>query len=226
MSAHRIGMLGGMFDPVHLGHLQLARLALEELTLDALHMVPCHLPGHRALAAASTQARLAMLRLATQDLARIVVDDRECRRQEISYTVDTLCSLRNEFPAASLVLVLGEDAFAGLERWQRWPQLLELAHLLVVSRPGAAWSLSPTLTDLLGRCQVDTVQALFEHPCGAVLRSRNMQMDISSTAVREALQSRRDTSRLLPACVRDYIDMHGLYTANEAGAARFPNHEE
>lgn len=222
MNPRRIGMLGGMFDPVHEGHLQLARVALDELALDALHMVPCHLPSHRAAAAASTQARLAMLSLATQEEPRIVVDDRECRRQEMSYTVDTLVSLRAQFPGATLVLVLGEDAFAGLERWQRWTQLLELANLLVVSRPGVTQALSPTLGDLVDKCQVNTAQALFERPCGALLRSRKMQMDISSTAVREALQARRDTSTLLPACVREYIDVHGLYTSNGAGLARSP----
>ena len=222
MNPRRIGMLGGMFDPVHAGHLQLARVALDELALDALHMVPCHLPNHRAAAAASPQARLAMLSLATQDEPRIVVDDRECRRQEMSYTVDTLMSLSGQFPGATLVLVLGEDAFAGLERWHRWQQILELAHLLVVSRPGVSQALSPTLSDLVDRWQVDTVQELFERPCGALLRSRKMQMDISSTAVREALQARRDTSMLLPACVREYIDVHGLYTSNGAGVARSP----
>ncbi len=226
MNARRIGMLGGMFDPVHLGHLQLARLALQELALDELRMVPCHVPNHRAPAAASTQARLEMLRLATQDDARIVVDDRECRREEVSYTVDTLRSLRSDFPEATLVLVLGVDAFAGLERWHHWQQLFELAHLLVVSRPGGPESLSSTLTELLDRCQVDTVQEMLERPSGAVLRSWNMQLDISSTAVREALQARRDTSLLLPACVQEYIDVHGLYTSNGAGSARLPNHEE
>jgi nicotinate-nucleotide adenylyltransferase len=226
MSARRIGVLGGMFDPVHLGHLQLARVALEELALDVLRMVPCHLPNHRAPAAASAQARLTMLSLATQNVPRIVVDDRECRRQQTSYTVDTLLALHAEFPAATLVLVLGDDAFAGLERWHRWQQILELAHLLVVSRPGAAQALSPTLSDLVRRCQVDTVAQLFERPCGALLRSRKMQMDISSTAVREALQARRATSALLPACVQDYIDVHGLYTPIGAADPVSRNHEE
>ncbi len=86
--------------------------------------------------------------------------------------------------------------------------------------------MSSTLTALLGRCQVDTVQEMLERPCGALLHSRKMQMDISSTAVREALLARRDTSLLLPVCVQEYIDVHGLYTSNGAGSARLPNHEE
>lgn len=219
MSARRIGVLGGMFDPVHLGHLELARVALEELALDELRMVPCHLPNHRAPAAASTQARLTMLSLSTQGDPRIVVDDRECRRQETSYTVDTLHSLRTQFPTATLVLVLGEDAFAGFERWHHWQQILELANVLVVSRPDIPVELSKTLLALLDRCQVDRVQDLFEHSCGAVLRSTNMQRNISSTAVREALLARRDTAALLPPCVQDYIAVHGLYTDIGAGAA-------
>jgi len=222
MSARRIGVLGGMFDPVHLGHLELARVALDELALDELRMVPCHLPNHRGPASASVQARLDMLQAATQDEARIVVDDRECRRQQTSYTVDTLESLHAQFPAATLVLVLGEDAFAGLERWHRWQRILDLANVLVVSRPDLPAGLSATLLALLGRCQVDSVQQLFERPCGAVLRSTKMQRDISSTAVREALIARRDTAALLPLCVQDYIAAHRLYTSIGAGNARLP----
>lgn len=220
MSARRIGVLGGMFDPVHLGHLELARVALEELALDELRMVPCHLPNHRAPAAASAQARLTMLSLATQDDPRILVDDRECRSQETSYTVDTLLSLHAQFPAATLVLVLGEDAFAGLEHWHRWQRILELANVLVVSRPDMPVAWSKTLLALLDRCQVDRVQDLLEHSCGALLNSSKMRRNISSTVVREALLARRDTAALLPSCVQDYIAAHRLYTSIGAGAAR------
>ena len=212
MNTRRIGVLGGMFDPVHLGHLQLASVALEELMLAQLRMVPCHLPNHRGPATASAQARLAMLRLATQSEPRILVDDRECLRDGISYTVDTLMALRQEFPTAALVLVLGADAFAGLEHWHRWEDLFMLAHLLVVSRPGEAVALSPALArEVLAR-EVPSAAQMFATSSGACLFSRHLQVDISSTAMRQVLRDRGATTSLLPQCVRDYIDTHALYT--------------
>lgn len=212
MNTRRIGVLGGMFDPVHLGHLQLASVALEALMLAQLRMVPCHLPNHRGPASASAQARLAMLRLATQNEPRIVVDDRECLRDGISYTVDTLMALRQEFPDAALVLVLGADAFAGLERWHRWKDLFRLAHLLVVSRPGDAVALPPALAREVQAREVPDAAQMFATSSGACLFSRHLQVDISSTAVRQALRRRGATTTLLPQCVRDYIDEHALYT--------------
>lgn len=212
MNTRRIGVLGGMFDPVHLGHLQLASVALADLMLAQLRMVPCHLPNHRGPATASGQVRLAMLRLATQSEPRIVVDDRECLRDGISYTVDTLAALRQEFPSATLVLVLGADAFAGLERWHRWQDLFTLAHLFVVSRPGEEKPLTPALArEVLAR-EVHSAAQMFATSSGACLFSRHLHVDISSTAVREALRARGATTTLLPQCVRDYIDTHALYT--------------
>lgn len=212
--ARRLGVLGGMFDPVHLGHLQAASLALSELALHELRMVPCHLPAHRAQAAASAQARLDMLRLATVNEERIVVDGRECLREGVSYTVDTLQSLREENPDASLVLVLGADAFAALERWHRWQTLFTLAHLLVVSRPGDSGALTPALAEEVRSRAVSSADQMFASSSGTVMFCRHLQVDISSTAVRQALREKRATTTLLPECVRDYIEQHALYRAN------------
>src|SRR5690606_2685035 len=112
--AARIGVMGGMFDPVHSGHLQVALTAWHLLELDQLRLVPCHVPNHRAPATATSAQRLEMLQLAAAREPRLRVDAREMERDGISYTVDTLASLRNDFPSSALVLVLGMDAFAGL----------------------------------------------------------------------------------------------------------------
>lgn len=213
MNLRRIGVLGGMFDPVHLGHLQVAAVALDELALDELRMVPCHLPNHRGPAAASAQARLDMLRLATRGQPRILVDDRECRHDGISYTVDTLRSLQAEHPAGRFVLVLGADAFAGLERWQHWRDLFTLAHLLVVSRPGDDAAPSPALAEQVRMREVSSAAQMFAQSSGAVLFSSRLQVDISSTAVRQALQDQRATTTLLPPAVQEYVAAHGLYAA-------------
>ena len=216
MHARRLGVLGGMFDPVHLGHLQVASLALTELALDEVRMVPCHLPSHRGPAAASAQARLDMLRLATASEPRIVVDDRECLREGVSYTVDTLQSLRQEVPDATLVLVLGADAFAALERWHRWQRLFALAHLLVVSRPGERAALTPGLAEEARNREVGSAAQMFSRSTGTVLFSPALQVDISSTAVRQALRDKRATTTVLPSCVQDYIAEHALYRAQSS----------
>jgi len=209
----RIGVMGGMFDPVHSGHLQAALTALRLLELDQLRLVPCHVPNHRGPAKASSTERLEMLQLAVAGEPRLLVDPREMERDGVSYTVDTLTSLRNDFPGATLVLVLGWDAFAGLPSWHRWRELLTLAHMLVISRPAAApeQPLLEGLAQTLRRCQVASAEELFRQPAGAILVTEELQLDISSTQVRDLLHAGSDADMLLPTAVEQYIDRHGLY---------------
>lgn len=209
----RIGVMGGMFDPVHSGHLQAALTALRLLELDQLRLVPCHVPNHRGPAKASSTERLEMLQLAVAGEPRLLVDPREMERDGVSYTVDTLTSLRNDFPGATLVLVLGWDAFAGLPSWHRWRELLTLAHMLVISRPAAApeQPLLEGLAQTLRRCQVASAEELFRQPAGAILVTEELQLDISSTQVRNLLHAGSDADMLLPTAVEQYIDRHGLY---------------
>jgi len=224
----RIGVMGGMFDPVHSGHLQAALTAVRLLALDQLRLVPCHVPNHRGPAKASPAERLEMLQLATADEPRLLVDPREMERDGVSYTVDTLASLRSDFPEATLVLVLGWDAFSGLPSWHRWRDLLTLAHMLVISRPSATSEqpLIDGLAQTLRRCQVASTEELFSQPAGAILVTDELQVDISSTQVRNLLHDGSDAdtlrrssllpsslppSSLLPRAVAQYIDQHGLY---------------
>ncbi|MES3009082.1 MAG: nicotinate-nucleotide adenylyltransferase [Pseudomonadota bacterium] len=210
-SARRIGVMGGMFDPVHNGHLAVALAAVQALGLDELRLVPCHLPNHRAPAAASAQERLAMLRLAVEVDDRLRVDDRECRRSGISYTVDTLTSLRAEFDSAVLVLVMGADAFASLPSWQRWQEIFGLANVLVVSRPGVLKTLPASLQAELTQRQVASSAQLCEQRQGSILLLNDLQWDISSTQVREELRRPHGAVALLPLEVSSYIRTQGLY---------------
>lgn len=206
-----IGVMGGMFDPVHNGHLAVALAAVQALALDELRLVPCHLPHHRAPAAAVAQERLAMLRLAAQVDNRLRVDDRECRRSGISYTVDTLTSLRAEFETAVLVLVMGADAFASLPGWQRWQEIFGLANVLVVSRPGVLKALPASLQTELTQRQVASSAQLCGQRHGGILLLNDLQWDISSTQVREELRLHAGAVALLPPTVASYIRTHGLY---------------
>lgn len=206
-----IGVMGGMFDPVHNGHIAVALAALNALALDELRLIPCHLPNHRGPASASAQERLTMLRLAAVVDDRLRVDDRECLRPGVSYTVDTLESLRAEHERAVLVLIMGADAFAGLTRWHRWQELFGLANLLVVSRPGAPEALPAALQAEVERRQVSSVASLCSTVQGGVLLLQDLQWDISSTQVREELRRHSGAATLLPPAVASYIRSHGLY---------------
>ncbi|MDO8271640.1 MAG: nicotinate (nicotinamide) nucleotide adenylyltransferase, partial [Gammaproteobacteria bacterium] len=180
-----IGVMGGMFDPVHNGHIAVALAALKALALDELRLIPCHLPNHRGPASASAQERLAMLRLAAAVDDRLRVDDRECLRPGVSYTVDTLESLRAEHETAVLVLIVGADAFAGLTGWHRWQEIFGLANVLVVSRPRAFATWPAALQEEVQQRQVSSGELLCAQTQGSVLLLQDLQWDISSTQVRE-----------------------------------------
>ena len=135
-----IAILGGTFDPVHLGHLRVAWEAAEALDAQ-VRLMPAHLPPHRPAPVANAQQRVRMLQAALAGQDRLVLDTRELQREGPSYTVDTLRELRAESAASQpLILLLGSDAFAGLPTWHEWRVLFDLAHIGVLSRPGvAAW---------------------------------------------------------------------------------------
>ena len=219
MAARRIGVMGGMFDPVHLGHLEAANLAIETLGLHELRMVPCHIPNHRGSARVSAEHRLAMLRLASADYHKVVIDDRECQREGVSYTVDTLASIAQENPDAILILVMGIDSFATLPSWHRWQAIFMMAHILVLARPGPAVAIDPELEVDLEFREVADVERLFWGPQGKILRLEQPQIDISSTVIREQLSNNDSAEANIPRVVKDYIQTHSLYqnTRHPAG---------
>jgi nicotinate-nucleotide adenylyltransferase len=215
---HRIGIMGGMFDPVHTGHMQLARTALQVLKLDRLHLVPCAVPNHRGRASASQNHRKAMLEIAVDSDERFVVDDREYQREGVSYAVDTLKSFATEFPGATLVYVQGWDSFNSLPTWHRWQELFLFCHICAVSRPGQMLptensppgSTAAMLYDELRCRQVESVDALFASDHGRILVLRDVALDVSSSEVREALSKGGDAQNVCTG-VEQYIKQHQLY---------------
>lgn len=210
----RLGVMGGMFDPVHDGHLAAARLALNELALERVHLVPCARPNHRSEPGISAEHRVAMLELAIAGDQRLVVDTRELQRPGVSYMVDTLRSFVAEFPQAIIVYILGQDSFYSLPRWHQWRELLDLCHLAVINRPaesGAGDSEMPAELDAeYQQRKVMDVASLMGCPRGRILRLHNLDMPASSTAVRRSL-SEGQRAVPVPAAVLDYIELHGLY---------------
>ena len=207
-----IGILGGTFDPVHFGHLRPALELLDKLELTEIRFIPAGQPPHRRQPAASAAQRLAMLERAIIGQPGFVLDDREMRRTGPSFMVDTLESLRTQFGTAQpLCLILGSDAFAELESWHRWDELLELTHLVVQSRPGTGLASPATLADMLKQRRLDTAAALRNRPGGGILLQTVTALEISATAIRQLLAEGHSPRYLLPEAVRCYIEESGLY---------------
>ncbi|WP_297795625.1 nicotinate-nucleotide adenylyltransferase [uncultured Marinobacter sp.] len=205
---------GGTFDPVHHGHLRLAIELRECLGVSEISLVPCHIPPHRGSTSASSAQRLKLLQLAIADEAGLVVDDRELTRQGASFTADTLRQLREELGAQEpLVMVVGTDAFAGFDRWRDWQRIPQLAHVVVVKRPGPELDPEGVPAKLLRDHGVSAADQLHRAPCGYFLELNPPLLDISATGIRERIRSGRSPRYLLPDPVWREIRCLGLYGA-------------
>jgi nicotinate-nucleotide adenylyltransferase len=209
-----LGILGGTFDPVHLGHIAIAEAALAQLPLSEVLWMPSGSPGHRGSPVASARDRLAMLRLATEGHPRYRIDAAELESAEPTYTVHTLTRLRAQLGRAQpLVLLLGSDSFLSLPTWLRWRELFELAHIAYVSRPGHLASdggPSPELSHEIVRRSARPEQ-LAASAAGRIAAFDMPPMAVSSSAVRARLAAGEDARDLLPAAVLAYIRSQHLY---------------
>lgn len=197
-----IGILGGAFAPFHNGHLRLALEARDKLRLSQVHLIPTAQPVHRPESRISPQRRLDWVRAAIRREQGLVADEREILRDGPSYTVDTLDELRVDHPQAMLVLLMGADAFAHLHTWHRWHQLFELAHLAVVTRPGAVPCPPPeTAAFLADRRAADVAALRGGATAGLWLPLELPQLDISSTRIRRLLREQRSVRGLVPDAI-------------------------
>lgn len=206
-----LAVLGGLFDPVHKGHVNIALHALEHLTVERLVMVPCHVPNpnHKAPSGTAPEHRLAMLEIATAAHPQIEIDPIELQRESVSYTVDTLRHYKQLHE--TVVFVLGVDAFNALPRWHEWQAILDLSHLFVVSRPDTELK-SETLTAVdMQRRQVKDSGKLLAYDSGNILTSEDLEFDMASSEIRNKLARGEDVSTELDAGVIRYIDTHELY---------------
>ena len=212
-----VALLGGTFDPVHLGHLGLADDARRTLGVDEVRLMPAGDPPHRNAPGASGAHRMAMLRLAVERHPGLAIDDRELRRRGKSYTSITLDELRAEDPVRPLILILGADAFRGLPTWHRWRDLLSLAHVAVAARPRDPFdaALPDELLPLWRERRTADVGDLLSAPAGRILVVPIVPRDISASAIRTALSrggaDALSVRALLPPAVWDYIALHRLY---------------
>ena len=200
--SERIGLVGGTFDPIHLGHLAVARAALECGPLDRVLLVPSARPPHRRPAEAPAEDRYQMARVAVAGMAGVQVSDVELRRSGPSYTVDTLAELQAEHPDAELFLVLGWDAAREIPSWHQPERVLELARLIVVNRPGLP---APAAGDL--RAAGLDPERVILCPAGTP--------NINATHVRRVLAESGSLDGLLDPEVARYVAERGLYRGRD-----------
>ena len=195
----RIGLYGGTFNPIHNGHLGVCRKAVEQLHLDRLHLVPTYVPPHKAAPdLASGEDRLAMCRLAAEEISAVFVDDRELVRGGVSYTIDTLRDLHHKYPDDELYLLMGSDNYLTFEQWRSWREICELCTLAVASRETDD---RPVLYHQSHRLALDGARTIF---------LANEVQVISSTELRQEIKEGKYPEQL-PQAVTDYIKVHQLY---------------
>lgn len=207
-----IGIFGGTFDPVHIGHLRTAVELRQLLDLDEIRLVPAARPPHREQPLVSAAHRVAMLRAAVYREPGLCVDDRELHRGGPSYTIDTLRELRAELGRQTrLCLCVGMDSLVGLSAWRQWRELTDYAHLVVAARPG--WSApehGPVAAWLTERWVRDSGR--LSGVAGCVLVVEMTLLPVSATTIRANLAAGHSVRYLVPDPVLDYIHQQDLYS--------------
>ena len=189
----KLGLLGGMFDPIHLGHLRAAEIVRESLGLDEVVFVPAGVPPHRGKPAAAGLDRYAMVALATSTQRAFLPSDVELAREGPSYTVETVAQLRTRHPQAEVFLIVGSDNLPMIAEWREPERLLEMCTVAVVERPGSAPASAGNV------------------PPARLRRVEGTTLPIASRDLRERIRAGRSVRHLVPDGVADYIDKRGLY---------------
>jgi nicotinate-nucleotide adenylyltransferase len=195
----RVGVFGGAFDPPHMGHVTLAKIAIAQLRLDELRIIPTGEAWHKVGVLTPAVYRLAMAELAFRDLGPVVIDPRETQRTSASYTVDTLRELHAEFPASEFFVILGEDQGQAFTSWHRWEEIPRLATICVAARAGFSGK----------AVHVDHSVA----PAHEFLHLQMPSMPLSSTDIRQEVANHHSVAPLVLEPVARYIDQHHLYQA-------------
>lgn len=198
----KIGLFGGTFDPIHNGHINIARAFADELGLDMVVFLPAGAPYHKETTQTAAEHRLAMTELAAQADSRFAVSDCDIVREGATYTFDTVQIFRQQFPAAQLWWLLGSDSLLQLHTWKKWQTLVRQIHIAAAAREGDNLARAPReLHGWLG----DALQN------GSLHLLKTPMYNISSTEIRHRLGNHESTAGLIAPQVEAYITKHGLY---------------
>jgi nicotinate-nucleotide adenylyltransferase len=217
-AARRVGILGGTFDPIHRGHVDIGDAAHAALELTEVHVVTSHLPPHRPPPETSSYHRFAMVALATSERPAWRASDLELRHESPSYTSRTLHKFHDRgYEPTQLFFVIGADAFVEIPTWRDYPNILESAHFVVVSRPHfPAPALVERLPRLAGRMTSEPAGVLASE-VPVIFLIDAVTADVSSTAIRSRLATGAPIDGMVPARVQQHIEQHGLYRTMTPG---------
>lgn len=213
-----IGIFGGTFDPIHYGHLRVAEEIAETISMREMRFVPAGIPRLRQPPAASLQHRAAMVRAAIRGNSRFILDEREIRRDGVSYSVESLRELKRELGAdVILCFIIGADAFMKLAEWHNWRDLFGLCHFIIAARPGHALTISRDalpgkLAEECAQRWVSGEDSLKRASNGLIFVAPTTLLDISATAIRARVAAGRTVRYLIPDAALDYIAANHLYS--------------
>jgi len=207
-----IGLLGGTFDPIHNGHLRLAVQLRDQLGLASVRLIPSARPPHRDVPGATPGQRAKWIRVAVSSEPRLDLDDRELIRPGLSYTIDTLTSLREDLPDTPLCLVMGMDVFAQIHTWHRWQELLDYCHIIYVPRPGVRAQINEEVKAWIGDREIEDARALGDRLAGFVYHALFPLLEISGNEIRRLIGHGHSPRYLLPDQVWRDIEEIGAYT--------------
>jgi nicotinate-nucleotide adenylyltransferase len=213
-SSEKIGILGGAFNPVHVGHLNAAMTVREQLKLDRVVLVPALNPPHREIAGPPAETRLEMVKRAVRAYEpELGWDDQEIRRGGTSYTVETLKAYNKTHDSDNIYFIMGADAFAEFPNWKDFETLIGLAHFVITTRPGSHVSLaSVDLPMGLGKYVKASDRNMAILSTGKTIRlARLDDVDVSATEVRKKLRANHDIKQMVPPGVFDFINEKALY---------------
>jgi nicotinate-nucleotide adenylyltransferase len=207
--ARPIGLFGGSFDPVHLGHINLANSAINFIGLEEVRFIPVNFPVHRQASSTKLEDRINMLRLALHP--PLILDEIEINRGGVSYTVDTLRSFRIDYPSRSLCLLLGKDSFDQLSSWKSYDEFLDIVNIVVAGRPSAVGGIRDDLKHVFAKAVSEDVESLHREKCGVLYFLEAPLVDVSSTIIRSNVSANKPIDRLVPNNVALLIKQQKLY---------------
>ena len=210
---NRVLVYGGTFDPVHRGHIE-SVLGVVQLLGDVnAYLVPCKIPAHRPQPVASPEDRLKMLELAIGNRHQIFVDDSELRRDGVSYTFDTLAGYRRKLGKTTpLFFLMGYDSWVTLPKWYRWQEIVDLAHLLVLERPGVKPAIPEPLQSWSEPREVDALGEVIDEASGNICFVSVGQIDVSASGLRQSLVKGDVVKGDMSPRVLKYVKQQKLYT--------------
>lgn len=208
-----IGVFGGTFDPIHVGHLRLLIELIEQYPFQEIRIVPCHQNVLKSITQTTAEQRIAMLHIALADLSKISIDAQEINRVLPSYTFITLESIRAEVALDQpIALIMGSDAFMDFHLWHRWQEISPLAHIIVVTRGDFTLEIPDELKAFVAERETNDFQNLLENTSGKIMICSLPLFTISAKRIRARLATKHNVRYLVPDPVLQYIGEQKLYS--------------